>query len=64
MEELNMDQENKYYLILAVIAGLTIIVVVGLCSHHYTERTKAAFAAGYEESTLPGSSNISWVKIK
>lgn len=59
-----MDQENKYYLCLAAIIGLTLVAVCGITSHYYTERMKTAMAAGYEEGTVTGNSKICWIKTK
>lgn len=59
-----MDQKNKFYLILAAIIGLTAVGITGIACHYHTERVKAAFAAGYEEGTVPGNSQVCWIKTK
>lgn len=56
--------ESTFWILLAAIIGLTIVGFTGVLSHYYTQRLNAAFAAGYEEGVLPGSSQVNWVKHK
>lgn len=50
----------------AIVAVITVAITIVLCTltTSYNERTKAAFASGYEEATLPGTSATAWVKAK
>lgn len=54
--------ENTVWAVLFLAITFMVVAIVCVSSHYYTERMKAAFAAGYEETVLPGSAQAHWVK--
>jgi len=54
--------EQAFWSILWITVAVCIITFTGIMSYYYTERTIAAFEGGYEETTLPGTNCIAWVK--
>jgi hypothetical protein len=59
-----MSEDNKFWIyivarICIAALGITAVLTIG-----YTRRTEAAFAAGYEEGTVAGNSQICWIKTK
>ena len=55
---------NTRLVAMLAIAAIGITSVVWVSSHYYNKRMLSAFANGYEESTLPGRRDTSWVKAK
>lgn len=43
-------------------AFAAVVALAGVLSHYHTERTKAAFAGGYVETSLPGTNGSYWTK--
>lgn len=56
--------ESTFWAIVVATIGLTIVGTVGVASYFYNARLTAAFSAGYEEGTLPGTQGTNWVKHK
>jgi hypothetical protein len=61
--KLELD-ENAYWACFWVIVCSAVVLIAAILSSDYTERTKAAFAAGYTEATLPGHNGAAWTKPK
>lgn len=56
--------DNTYWAIVIVALCLSVLGLTAILSLDYTQRVTAAFAAGYEEGTVPGNNGTVWVKSK
>jgi hypothetical protein len=56
--------DNLFWVLVWLIITCGILGIVFMISLHDTTITQAAFAAGYEETVLPGSQSTHWVKAK
>jgi roadblock/LC7 domain-containing protein len=61
--KIEMDDNTRAACIVASICAAVLLLAL-ILSTDYTERSKAAFAAGYEEGTVPGFSQSVWVKSR
>jgi len=59
-----MTSDVKVVLIIACGIVAAVMSIAFSISWHMTATTKAAIAAGYEQTTLPGEPGVYWVKPK